>query len=210
MYSVFLLIGLFLLLFVSLNRYNLREGLTNKNTIILLGDSVLNNSKYVLKEQTVEAQIKLLSSNVYNFSKDGAKINDLYHQLDKIPYELNKDTNHVFISIGGNDILELNNNLSIKELFNSLKEFLKSLRTKLPDIKINMLNIYLPSDPRYKKFSKSIDEWNQLLQTNSNTIGDTYNIIDLHSMLTTPDDFVYAIEPSAIASQKIANTIYLS
>ena len=35
-----------------------------------------------------------------------------------------------------------------------------------------------------------------------------YNVINLYSLLTTPEDFVYNIEPSAIASKKIANKIY--
>ena len=37
-----------------------------------------------------------------------------------------------------------------------------------------------------------------------------YNVVDLQSLLTTPEDFVYDIEPSESASNKIANLITLT
>ena len=37
-----------------------------------------------------------------------------------------------------------------------------------------------------------------------------YNVINLDTLLTTTGDFVYDIEPSELASQKIANVIYLT
>ncbi len=46
-----------------------------------------------------------------------------------------------------------------------------------------------------------------VLNQYSDKIGEMYNVVDLHSLLTTPDDFVYDIEPSESASNKIANLI---
>jgi hypothetical protein len=37
-----------------------------------------------------------------------------------------------------------------------------------------------------------------------------YNIVDLYALLTSPNDFVYDIEPSESASDKIAYLIYLT
>ncbi len=37
-----------------------------------------------------------------------------------------------------------------------------------------------------------------------------YNVIDLNSVLKSPNDFVYDIEPSELASEKIVNLIYLT
>jgi hypothetical protein len=37
-----------------------------------------------------------------------------------------------------------------------------------------------------------------------------YNVINLYTLLTKPEDFVYDIEPSDIASEKIADVIYLT
>jgi len=76
----------------------IREGLTNNNTIILLGDSILNNSNYVSEGKSVYDILKTKTNNVYNFSKDGATINDLYSQLDKVPLDFNKSETYVFIS----------------------------------------------------------------------------------------------------------------
>ena len=93
---------------------SMKEGLTNNNNIVLIGDSVLNNSNYVPQGASVIDILKTKTSKVFNFSKDGATINDLYSQLDKIPQELNKSETYVFISGGGNDILNksfLNENL---------------------------------------------------------------------------------------------------
>jgi adenylate kinase len=89
-------------------------------------------------------------------------------------------------------------------------EFLKALRTKLGSVKINILNLYLPSNPRYQTYKTSIEQWNQLIQSSSNKVGEMYNVVDLHALLKIPDDFVYDIEPSESASDKIAYLIYLT
>jgi lysophospholipase L1-like esterase len=155
--------------------------------------------------------LKTKTNNVYNFSKDGATINDLYRQLDKIPLDFNKSETYVFISAGGNDILNKKgqlNAIEIKTLFDSYMNFIKSLRAKLGSVNINILNLYLPSNPRYQSYESSIKTWNQFIQDYSNKIGEMYNVIDLHSLLTSTQDFVYDIEPSESASVKIANAIY--
>jgi hypothetical protein len=212
-FSVIIIIISIIIIFSCGFYKSLKEGLTNNDNIILLGDSVLNNSLYVPSGKTVEDYLKKNTSNVFNYAKDGATINDLYSQLDKVPLLLVKTNTYIFISIGGNDILnkrgQLDNN-QIKILFTSYMNFLKALRVKLSSAKINILNLYIPSNPRYFSYKDSIEEWNNLIKQNSNKIGEMYNIINLYSLLTTPNDFVYDIEPSEIASSKIANVIYLS
>lgn len=188
-----------------------REGLTNNNTIILIGDSVLNNSSYVPQGTSVADILKTKTNKLFNFSKDGATINDLYSQLDKIPQELNKSETYVFISAGGNDILNKRGKLDsseIRRLFNTYMDFLKALREKLGSVKINILNLYLPANPRYQSYKKSIEQWNKLIKEYSNKIGEMYNVIDLNTLLTTPEDFIYDIEPSELGSKKVANAIY--
>ena len=53
--------------------------------------------------------------------------------------------------------------------------FIKSLKAKLGSVKINILNLYLPSNPRYQAYQPSIKTWNQLLEDSSNKIGEMYN-----------------------------------
>jgi hypothetical protein len=190
---------------------SIREGLTNSNNIILIGDSVLNNSSYVPEGASVIDILKTKTSKVFNFSKDGATINDLYAQLDKIPQELNKSETHVFISAGGNDILNKRGQLDssdIRELFNTYMVFVNALREKLGSVKINILNLYLPANPRYQSYKESIDQWNKLIKEYSNNIGEMYNVVELNTLLTSSEDFIYDIEPSELGSKKIANAIY--
>lgn len=192
---------------------SLKEGLTNNDNIILMGDSVLNNSNYVPSGKSVYDILKTKSNNVLNVAKDGAIISDLYGQLDKIPIELNTTETYIFISIGGNNILNNHTKLTsaeIKQLFNTYMDFLNALRVKLSNAKINIMNLYLPVNPRYQSYKSLIEEWNKLINENSSKIGEMYNVVDLYSLLTTPEDFVYDIEPSISGSEKIANIIYIT
>ena len=190
---------------------SMTEGLTNNNNIVLIGDSVLNNSNYVPQGASVIDILKTKTSKVFNFSKDGATINDLYSQLDKIPQELNKSETYVFISGGGNDILNKRGQLDsseIRRLFDTYMDFVKALRERLGSVKINILNLYLPVNPRYQSYKESIDQWNKLIKEYSNKIGEMYNVVDMNTLLTTPEDFIYDIEPSELGSKKVANAIY--
>ena len=189
---------------------SLKEGLTNNNNIILMGDSVLNNSNYVPEGKSVYDNLKTKLDNVLNVSEDGATINDLYLQLDKIPIELNSSETFIFISAGGNNILNKQTNTDITQLFDSFMDFLNALRAKLSNVKINIMNLYLPANPRFQSYQKSIDKWNHLINQNSSKVGEMYNVVDLNTLLTTYSDFVYDIEPSESGSEKIATIIYLT
>lgn len=192
---------------------SIKEGLTNNDNIILIGDSVLNNSNYVSAGNSVYDILKTKTPNVFNYSKDDSTISDCYEQLDKIPLELNNPNAYVFISAGGNNILNARNKMTgenIKTLFNEYIEFIKSVKTRLSNAKIYICNLYLPTNPRFQIYKPSIVQWNKLISKNSSNIGEMYNVIDLNSLLNTSEDFVYDIEPSEMGSKKIANIIYLS
>jgi lysophospholipase L1-like esterase len=211
--SIAIIIVSIIIIFSCAYFKSLKEGLTNNDTVILMGDSVLNNANYVPSGKSVYDRLKTKLSKVINVSKDGATINDLYGQLDKIPVDLNNSNTYIFISAGGNDILNKRTELSsteIRRLFDSYMEFLKALRTKLGSAKINILNLYLPSNPRYQSYKTSVEQWNQLINQSSSKVGEMYNVIDLYGLLTSPDDFVYDIEPSESSSDKIAYLIYLT
>lgn len=194
-------------------RKSLVEGLTTNDNVVLIGDSVLNNSKYVGENKSVFEMLKTKIQNVYNFAQDGATITDSYRQLDQISSDLNMTNTFVFISIGGNNILNERtqmNSDAVSELFNKFLEFIRSVKSKLPSVKINVFNLYEPTNPRYKSYKPIIDQWNKLISENSGKVGALYNVIDLHSLLDNSNDFVYDIEPSEEASKKIANIIYLT
>jgi hypothetical protein len=210
-YLKFIIIIISIVIIFSCAFYkSLKEGLTNNNNIILMGDSVLNNSNYVPEGKSVYGNLKTKLNNVLNVAKDGATINDLYLQLDEIPIELNNSETVIFISAGGNNILNKQTNTDINQLFNSYMDFLNALRVKLSNVKINIMNLYLPANPRFQSYKKSIDQWNNLINKNSSKVGEMYNIVDINSLLTNSSDFIYDIEPSESGSEKIANIIYLT
>jgi hypothetical protein len=213
-YVSFIIFVLSIIIIISCAYFKgIKEGLTNNDNILLIGDSVLNNSKYVSADNSVYDNLKTKTSNVFNYSKDAATINDCYEQLDKIPLELNNPNAYVFISAGGNNILNARNKMTgenIKTLFNEYIEFIKSVKSRLSNAKIYICNLYLPTNPRFQTYKPSIVQWNKLISQNSSNIGEMYTVIDLNSLLNTPEDFVYDIEPSEMGSKKIANIIYLS
>jgi lysophospholipase L1-like esterase len=189
--------------------------MTNDDTIVLIGDSILNNNMYVPVGNSVADNIKLLhGNNVIIGAKDGATIETCYQQLI-INNIVNSENYFLFISIGGNDILNnsgsfgtsLNNKNS--EKFNNLKkkyiELIDSIKEKYPKIKINLLNLYFPTNEKYNKYEKIIIEWNKMIS--SLCLKNKYNILRLDNLLTNTSDFTHEIEPSSIGSEKIAKLI---
>lgn len=188
-----------------------REGFESKRNIVLMGDSVLNNSNYVPADKSVFAILKSKTNNVTNFATDGAVINTCLTQLEQIPTSFNNDSTYLFISAGGNDILNSPIQLDqaeIAKLFDKYIDCIKAIKHKLPSANLNILNLYLPANPKYKSYKTVVDMWNQLILSNATTIGLSYNVIDTNKLLVGPKYFVYGIEPSASASKTLAEVIY--
>jgi hypothetical protein len=74
------------------------------NHIVLLGDSIFDNAAYLAGGPDVVRQVRGILSSGWRASlntRDGAVIADVTQQLQILP----KDTNHLVLSIGGNDAL---------------------------------------------------------------------------------------------------------
>jgi len=177
--------------------------------IVLIGDSMLNNSAYVSANQSVPDLLskKLVGNTVYNFAKDGATINDCYAQLDKISTELNNSRTYIVVSCGGNNILSSRSlkATDINNLFNEYSELLKSIKTRVPNASLYVINLYTPTNSHYVSYHKAIDQWNQLLEDNKSSL--KYKIINTSSLLVTDEDFTYNIEPSEKGGKKIVEAI---
>jgi hypothetical protein len=212
-YQIFVLVVAVVVIVLCAFNKTVKEGLTNNDNIVLIGDSVLNNSNYVAFNESVEGNLKELTDggHVYNFAQDDATITSCYAQLEKIPIDFNTFNTYIFISIGGNNLLNKNVNIDssiVTKLFNDYWKFIQSVKIKLPNAHIIILNLYLPYGSKYEIYKSAVKEWNALIVANMDKDGVNYNIIDLYKALTTPEDFVYDIEPSASAAKKIADTIY--
>jgi hypothetical protein len=208
---VIILFTILLLLLVVFRKETnkLVDTFTNKDIkVVLIGDSMLNNSDYVYANQSVPDLLskELLGNTVYNFAKDGSTINDCYAQLDKISTELNNSSTFIVVSCGGNNIL---NSRSLKKdinnLFNEYSELLKSIKTRVPNASVYVLNLYTPTNTHYVSYHSAIKQWNQLLEDNKSSL--QYKIVDTSSLLVTDEDFTYNIEPSERGGKKIVKAI---
>lgn len=192
----------------------------NKN-IVLIGDSILNNSVYVFEKQSVPELIAVGlnkdNRKCYNFAKDGSIISDCYNQLSKLNAESTSGTNSkiniktIFVSAGGNNILNSflsinsDSNAFINNLFAEYLKLIAEIKVKNPSATIVVLNLYYPLKSSYKSFHPLIKQWNQLISDNS--IKNGFKIIKLDEIIVSEEDIVYDVEPSFIGGQKIADAI---
>ena len=175
----------------------------------MIGDSILNNTNYILKEEnSVPGLIKAKHSDTYVFAKDEAIISDCNAQIEEIPQENNTKDTHIFVSAGGNNILNSKNNISkevVDSLFQQYSTLIHSLKTKFPNTHIYLLNLYYPLDTTFKKIYPYIDQWNSLLEEFSEKNG--LKIIQTNKLIINSNDFTNSIEPSEEGGKKIADVI---
>ena len=200
---------IFIIFIIFTNLKDIKEGLSsiNKKNIILLGDSILNNSNYVNPGESVSDLIKSKGGiNIMNVAIDKSKIKDINKQLIRIPSNYNNSNTYIFISVGGNDILNFpsQNDEQINELFKEYLKNIKAIKNKFPKSKIVALNIYYPPSSYYKMYYNSIDLWNELLDQNT---FEKYKVLNIDNIIKTKNDLVHDIEPSKQGSIKIANAI---
>lgn len=188
---------------------SLKEGLLSKSNknIVLLGDSILYNNSFVKKGNSVQDFLeknknKNKNITIYNYAENEETINGIYQQLSKINSDLNSENTTLFLSVGGNDILQMSTTkANIKTLFESYKILINAIKTKLPLTKLVLLNIYQPI--KAPEYSGKILEWNTLLTTEYGY----FSILDLTKILYKPNDFTHNIEPSSTGGEKISNKI---
>jgi lysophospholipase L1-like esterase len=203
-----LCIFLIIIIFLSTisNKPNNYEILTNQNKIILIGDSMLENSNYVKKSVAYNIE-KLHGSAPTILATDGATISHLPLQLINLETSNNPNT-YIFTSIGGNDILE--NSTSTKppstttmnNIFNRYKAAIKDMKKKFNKSKIVLLNIYYPPEKAY--LHNVVTLWNKKQAKFAKDI--KCQILDVTS-LNQAKDFTDKIEPSSVGSKKIAKKI---
>ena len=189
-----------------------------QKNIILLGDSILNNSMYVKKDKSIQQLLinKADKNKIYYMAKDGAIISDIYDQFSTIPLEIDNAQTSFYISVGGNDILNkikkdsnesnMTNNLNI--IFASYTKLIKALQTRFIKSKIVLFDIYLP--PVLTALQKDyITHWNTLLSDYSlNTDNNIKSLITISLKLTKDEDFVNGYEPSIKGGKKIVDQIF--
>jgi hypothetical protein len=199
--------------------YVLRESFEDNKTdkiYVLLGDSIIKNNSYVKNGKGIDDILnEKTNGNTQCYAKDESTIVDIYSQLDSIPSELNKGSTTIFLSVGGNDILNIyaDKEASIKDtkildpIFNAYKNLIKSIQTKMNDSKLVLLDIYYPTNIKLAQFRPILEEWNKLIADFAST--NNLKVINISNILIESTDFTLNIEPSETGGEKIVNNILL-
>lgn len=197
--------------------YVLREQFSNNDkTYILLGDSIIKNNSYVKNGKGIDDILnEKTNGNTYCYAKDDSTIVDVYSQIELISNELNKKTTTIFLSVGGNDILNnyRDKEVSIKDIkvldpiFNAYKKLFKSIQTKMNDSKLVLLDIYYPTNIKLTQYKPILEEWNKLIADFAST--NNLQVINISNILIESTDFTLNIEPSETGGEKIVNNILL-
>lgn len=201
-------IGFFIYIFLQHNFKSYKENLNQRHQIILLGDSILENSNYVENYFSVESKIKEKHRNVFNLAQDNATIDDLKLQLNRLQQKKLDRNDVIFISIGGNDILNQyrfrkKNNISyLNDIFQQYKTTISKIKNQFTN-KIILINIYSP--PNVKDYHYLIKLWNSKQKKFAEE--SNIKVVDINSIFNHKRLFVKNIEPSNDGSRILANAI---
>jgi len=187
------------------------EGFNKKNHIVLMGDSIFANENYVYYNESVSNHLSKYHYNTEIVAKDGAVVEDLQSQLEKIPKKLLNKKNILFVSIGGNDLL---NNYSITRdnlgdasiilgIFDNYKREITNI-IKKTKMTIVLLDLYYP--PQMTEYFKIIDMWNELLKQYASDLN--IPVLEVSEILNKDDDFEDEIEPSNKGGKILVKAIY--
>ena len=160
------------------------EEFTSKN-IILLGDSILKNDKYVGKNHNMTYLLQKQGFHVNCLAKDNALVDNLSTQISNFK---NIDTNAYYvISAGGNNILQ---HRDMNIAFKQYKNFITKLENLVSKDKIILCTIYYP--PTHKHYFSKIKEWNNSL---INFAKGKYKLLRIDIFMNNINDFTNQIEP---------------
>jgi hypothetical protein len=190
---------------VELNQINI-DIRPEKETLILLGDSILANQQYVPKGKSVFDYLSDTTSafNIVMFAKDNYTINDVYFQLADLPISYNSKDTTIVLSVGGNNFLT---GTTYHTATTEYMFLIEQIKDRFPDCKLYLVNLYQPFDPLLLQIYKTIiSKWNNFLKEIVKK-GLADGIVDIASVVTDPNDLVYKIEPSVIGGEKIAGAI---
>jgi hypothetical protein len=187
-------------------------------TLVLLGDSILDNNPYVRPAPDTATHLRSLLGigwTVELLAQDGSTIADIPIQLKQLPHP----TTCAILSVGGNDAIEhiglldrsasraadiLEPLVSIGETFRRrYDDVVASISSKV--VRLILCTIYEPplidsQTARLARVPLAILN-DQIIRTAAER---RLDVLELRAVCTSPDDFVKEIEPSPQGARKIA------
>ena len=218
-FKVFILICfIFAVSYFNTYMRSIKETFTSSNnrTIVLLGDSILKNNAYTSDGKGIDDLLLERNKQTYSYAVDNSNVVDVYNQINEIPIDLNTPSTTIFLSAGGNDILnhykegggDIHDTSVLTTIFAAYKKMIKAIRAKMNQCKFVILDIYYPDNTKYTQYHPIIREWNKLIYEYANQPSNNITtVLKVSSMLTQNDDFTLSIEPSSSGGLKIADSI---
>lgn len=210
--KIIFIILIFLLFFSLIKGIKIKEGLeTSNHTVVLLGDSIFKNNEYVTDRFSIENRLKK-KINTFVYAEDGAFIANIIPQYHEMPSELNNNNTYIFVSIGGNNILEeyyykdypTTNLQPLDNLWNEYKTTIQKLRL-LTKCNIVLTDIYYITDKNYTQLIPLIKIWNKNLYKFCKK--EKLMVYKISDIVERPQDFTNGIEPSIVGGQIIVDNI---
>jgi hypothetical protein len=190
---------------------------SDKQTFILLGDSILKNNAYVADGKSVDILLEeRTNGKTICLAIDHSKITDIYEQVYKIDHNLNGPSTTAFLSAGGNDILsyyvdrenDSTDTSALTTFFSAYNKLVNSIQKKLPNASIVLVDIYYPNNLTYKKYHSIISDWNKMIYDYATK--NNFSVLKISNLLTESEDFSFGMEPSSNGSQKLVDAIMTS
>lgn len=191
--------------------------------VVLLGDSIFDNFRYVQPEPDVVSQLRELLPAGWEASLravDGSVTNDVVKQLSDLP----SDATHLVLSVGGNDLLGCAGDLLRTPVAMSSDAFLlvarvagvfesmyrraleTCLTTGLPLVVCTIYNGNF-ADQEFQTMARvAVAAFNDSILRLALEKG--LRAIDLRPICRLAEDYANPIEPSAIGGRKIARAIW--
>jgi len=210
----FIIICIFRLYLSSLFE-GFNDGGRNHKTIILIGDSILDNEKYAEKSITyyIESNSNTTKEdNIVCLAEDNSTIyNTISSQLPSLTKEENNNNTCIFISVGGNDILQKIvyrdasqiQPTALDDIISDYNMLVSDLTKKMNKTHIILMTLYYPQASFYRRYDPYIKSWNIAVKACAKK--HHCQVLDLSDFMTEPEDFSHDIEPSTIGGKKLSN-----
>jgi lysophospholipase L1-like esterase len=187
--------------------------------LVLLGDSIFDNQRYVPGEPDVVRQVAAALPSEWKASLravDGATTSSLPSQMARLP----ADASHLVVSMGGNDALGVSHILydkassvtdGVLKLAAAQAEFTARYTTALAAVLERGLptaicTIYdTPTRPEQPVIRTALSIFNDVISRAAFTHG--LPLIDLRLICNEDSDYANPIEPSAQGGEKMARAI---
>jgi GDSL-like lipase/acylhydrolase family protein len=189
--------------------------------VVLLGDSIFDNKRYVGEEPDVIDQLKADLPPGWTASLnavDGSTTFDIAGQLKRLP----PDATHLVVSVGGNDALKHKDLLdekasSVAEVLDKLGKIRAEFKADYRATLDHLLAVKLPAavctiyEARYQNpdthriAATGLSVFNDIITREA--FGRGLPLIDLRLIVTKDDDYANDVEPSSKGGAKIARAI---